>query len=209
MKNFKQINEEQSVADAIKEQNARKESEKALGGRLEKHYGKINGGGLKDYTASSGNINSYLWEKHKNPSLEKPELDVKVNQLDNTINSHSTPEAMTVWSKSRHDPRALKNDQGVMHHPAFMSTSIQKNVATGQYATRNVVKDDKGIAHQHVYKIAVPKGSKGVYVPDKHNIDDRAKEFILPRGTNLKHIRTETKEDDHMHHHVHHMDLIK
>jgi hypothetical protein len=139
-------------------------------------------------------MNGYLWEKHKNPEgfSQNESAETNIRNLDSAINSHKTPHKLAVYSGTVHDPRELKNSEGIMHHPAYLSTSIDESVGNS-FAHRNKT-SDKGINHTHILKIHVPKGHPGAYVPATGLDLNYEKEFILPRGTNLKHIK-KTKED--------------
>ena len=211
MKSFRQIINEE--IDEVRQQRIRKESEEKLQTTLEKHYKDAGSrGGIYDYTAESYPINSHLWKGHKNhfdvKKENNPDIEAKVKNLDATLASYKTPQAMTVWSKSLHDPRDLKDKNNVVHHPAYISSTIKKSVVDNDYEKRNVVHKD-GVSHHHIYKIEVPEGHPGVFVPDNSTIDKRAKEFILPRGTNLLHKGTDTLEyNDKIHYHTHNLEVI-
>jgi hypothetical protein len=210
MNNFKNFLKEDDFDTRMAAQKKRQEDERLLANKLTNHYT-----GLEDhhyvlhkFTSDSKDVNSYLWEKHKDKNLKDLKTEEKINNIDKTLNIHKTPEDMTVWSKSKHDPRELKNSEGIMHHPAYFSTSIKKSVAEQHFQSRNIVKRD-GINHHHIFKINVSKGSKGVYIPDEHSVDFRAKEFLIPHGQKLKYHNTETQEDGNKHYHIHNLSLIK
>jgi hypothetical protein len=185
-------------------QKARQEAEHNLEGRLSAHYDGPVSQHLRDYTAMSGKINGHLWDKGSST-----EHDQAISALDHATHEKKTPESFTAYSKSRHDPRELQSN-GVVHHPAYLSTSIKQNVVSGQYQGRNVEHKD-GIKHHHIMNIHVPEGSPGVYINYHSNVDNRAKEFLLPRGSNLQYHSTDTKKDNvsKNHYHTHHMSLIK
>jgi hypothetical protein len=155
--------------------------------------------GIHNYNDShqSKLMNGYLWEKHKDPEgfPHNETTETNIRKLDSAIHEFKTPHKLAVYSGTKHDPRELKNSEGIVHHPAYLSTSIDESVGN-RFAGYNASKDNQNIAHEHVLKIHVPKGHPGVYVPSKGSnaFYDTEKEFILPRGTNLKHIKTETKE---------------
>ena len=210
MIHFKTFIKEDAFETRMKAQKERQETERTLESKLNKHYDDLDNHHdvLHKFTSDSRDVNSYLWNRHKDPKeLHNESIEHKVHRLDSAVNHHHTPEDMVVWSKSKHDPRHIKNVDDIVHHPAYLSTSIKKSVAEQHFQGRNKVVHD-GITHHHVYRIEVPKGHPGVYIPDHHSVDFRAKEFVLPRGTNMKHIKTETVEDGATHYHTHHMKVI-
>jgi hypothetical protein len=200
------INEEEDVKAIIKRQNERKKNEDDTISRLETHYSKGSQSGLSDYTAVP-TVNKYLWDKHKGGTTNS-DLENKVHEMDITLSSKKTPEKLNVWSKSKHDPRELKDKDNIVHHPAFLSTSIRKSVPESIYNSRSVVKDKNGVNHHHIYNIEIPKNHPGAYIPDKVNVDNNAKEFVLPRKTNLKYHNTDTKNDSSNVYHYHKLSVI-
>jgi hypothetical protein len=208
MKTLKEIIQEDAHDDRMAEQNARKDSENRLLGRLSSYYS-TGGEHLTDYTRYSGKVNGHLWNKHKNPETPEDEsINEHVAKLDKTLGAYKAPEDMTVWSKSIHDPREHINKDGVMHHPAYFSTSVRKSVVEGQYNNRNVVTDEKGIKHHHLYEVHVSRGTGGVLIPDRTNVDKNAKEYLMPRGINMKYEGTVTKDDGNNMYHTHKMSVI-
>jgi hypothetical protein len=68
---------------------------------------------------------------------------------------------------------------GIVNHPAYLSTSLDKNIAKG-FARSHAVSSDN-----HILKIDVPKGHEGAYVAHIGGMS-KEKEFILPRGLNMR-----------------------
>lgn len=211
MINLKRFIEEYDYDARMAEQKKRKSEEAGLENRLSSHYthGSKHGETLKNYTNFSGKINSHLWEEHKG---NKPQTDDKtlgdIKAMDTATHAQRTPEAFTAYSTSRHDPREHKDTNGVMYHPAFLSTSIRKSVPEGQYGNRNVTRNSEGKSVHNIYKIDIPKDHPGMYISDRNSIDKNAKEFVLPRGTKLKHINTHTDESSSNIRHEHHMQVL-
>ena len=176
---------------------------------------------LRQYTAFTGRVaNHYLWNKHtgtNHKSLrmhnDNEEDDIKhIPKIDSAINHNKTPEEFTTYSGTKHDPRELKNSEGIVHHPAYLSTSLKKEVALDR-DINDVENYRKQETHHHIYNINVPKGHSGAYIGDM-SAYKREKEFLLPRGTNMKHIKTETiktprkySDTDYYTHH-HHMEIV-
>jgi hypothetical protein len=185
---------------------------------------------IYNYMYSSSGINGYLWSKEKKNSPNEV-LDEKVSKLKETIGKKRTPMNLTVYSGSVHDPREHMDSNGIMNHPAFLSTSIRKNVA-GRFANYNsAYKVNKEKPHHiyqdhHLYQISVPKGHPAFYAgglgnsypPDEHNTEDVEKEMIFLPGSRMKHLKTE--EVNHnvkprpdsgttIHRHfIHHMEML-
>ena len=167
---------------------------------------------LKYYQKDSLDLNSFLWNKHKDnedfknlDSRDSANWESDAASMDSAVHQHKTPSKLVVWSGTRHDPRQLKNEQGVVHHPAFLSTSLNTTVARNFAPPMN---QGDGTNHQHILKIHVPKGHPGAYVANISRYGE--KEFILPRGTNLQHIKSEEvpTEVEHIKRFIHHMRVV-
>ena len=205
MNNFRAFLNEDAEYDRLSEQGQRLEQEHPFDQKDQNI--------VHHYTNKSTHINSYLWNKHKDLGYKQEfggsnytDNDYKqmVSSLDKVTN-HKTPEDLKVWSKSIHDPRTLKDKNGIVHHPAYMSTSLSKRVASG--LNWNERKDEAGITHHHVYEINIPKGSKGAYLGRRSHAPTQ-REFLLARGTNLKYNDTKTQEDKNNNYHTHFMDVV-
>ena len=65
---------------------------------------------------------------------------------------------------------------------------------------------EKGIGNKrYIFKIHVPKGSKGHYLDHQHNAHDHEREFLLHRGTTFK-VTHHSSDDDH---HFIHVKVVK
>jgi hypothetical protein len=160
---------------------------------------------IKDYTHQSFYLNDFHWKTHNNiPTTTKYTEDTK--NMDSVVNAHKTPQNLTVYSKSIHDPRTLKNYKDIVHHPAYLSASIQRSVAKNLKWNHHTDKET-GEEHHHILKIDVPRGSPGAYV-DHHSSLSSQKEFIIPRGSNLKYHKTESQKFGKDNYHYHHMELL-
>ena len=122
---------------------------------------------------------------------------------------------MHVWSSTIHDPRKLKDSNDIVHHPAFLSTTAYYPVAL--HRDINSKDEMNGDRNHHILKIHVPKESPGAYV-DHISKYPGEYEYLLPKGSNLKYHKTETKSEPYhnylldkkckTHTHIHHMELI-
>jgi len=194
---------------------------------LHKHYKNIKYSdgesmSINSYTgAGYRDINGHLWDEHHGiKSSGDFKVKQHVNNMDTAMDKTSVPRDMHVWSGINYDPREHMNSEGIVHHPGYMSTSTRNGTAFSFSKSKNEKSLDK-----HVMKIKVPKGHKGIYIPGSQG-HMYERELILPRGMNLKHIKTKTIESDNKgarpwelsdmdHHdkkytfHIHHMEVVK
>jgi hypothetical protein len=198
----------ESVEDSIKRQT--------LHSSLVKHYSnftprhKVE---LGEYTDESSDLNAYHWGKHRNPMMHQEEHEFSTSHIDSALKQHKTPYDLTVHSGIAYDPREKMNSEHIVHHPAYLSASINPKVAKG-FSRMNSQSDANEIKHAHVLKIDVPKGHSGAYVSHISNVK-KEREFILPRGINLQHVgHTESKPEKYSFgkmiiHHIHHMKVVE
>ena len=173
---------------------------------------------LSRYTDGSKKINGYHWLKHKHPSHEDLEQGHYTKHLDSVLSKTKTPKKIVLYSGTKHDPREIKNEENIVHHPAYLSASLSKRKSeTFAYVNQNKDIENK-ICNRHLLKIHVPKDHPGAYVGGTDFSLPSEKEFILPRGTNLRHVRTEIKQvrtyrfgglnDYKIYNHLHHMEVV-
>ncbi len=207
MKTFKDILENKmTVKDWEDHVTKEKEEINPLHEKLSNHYNFPEGNNqyknLREYTDNSFFINKDLWDAHNNNGFlnrQETNLDINPTHLNSALNKHKTPQSMTVYSGTVHDPKKTHQEGDIFHHPAYLSTSIRKSVGLG-------------FAQSHMLQIHVPKGSRGAYVghishtPDEH-------EFIIPAASNLKY--KGTHEEIHPNPYgsprkinIHHMELV-
>jgi hypothetical protein len=205
----------------------------AIHDRLKGHYNKYTKTDLarvETYVGHSKLINGYHWNKAKNPNYNPygnsvggeervKQLEDNTKAMDAMVSRHKTPEDPTVYSGTKHDPRKIKKN-GVVNHPAYLSTSLDPQIAS-VFAAKNLQLDNKKREiHRHILQIHVPQGTSGAYVAHTEKALSWEKEFILPRNTKLKHIRTETSKEypdafedsfpmpyKHIRH-IHHMEVV-
>ena len=186
---------------------------------LAKHYSDIDAKSmdlphkkaLDAYTNNSRTINDYHWKKAKGSRVPNENIDEKSRDLDSIIHSHKTPKKMVVYSGTKHDPREIKDENNIVHHPSYLSASLDKDVAK-QFGDRLATRKGE-MLYKHVLKIHVPEGHPGAYIAHSGLALKSEMEFMLPRGTNMKHIRTETKVDPEetmwrTTTHTHHMEVV-
>jgi hypothetical protein len=223
--NFKKFLKEDSWGNEILEKKKKQEDglkkTQNLHDHLIKHYSKYVGEHeehLKKYTDDSSGVNTKLWKTHAKKKLSDDEKytadrhsSPKVEWLDSAMHQHKTPDNLTVYSGTNIDPRKAKNKEGIVHHPAYMSTSIMPHIAR---EFGDLHKGPDGVHEKHMMMIHVPKGSHGAYVGNpKHSYTPEEREFILPRGTNLRHLESSSHEENHsiygkVRYHTHEMEVV-
>ncbi len=216
MKKLKEILSELVTVDQfIKDNKKALEDTQPLHDSLNKHYSKfseVHKEHLRKYSDSSYGINNMLWKQYKNEPLtanDKIELNdlesPKVEHIDSAIAKHKTPHELTLHAGIKYDPRKKMNAEKIVHHPAYLSTSLSHRIARG-FSNTSTMKD------RHVLSIKVPKGHPGAYIGE-HSYSSDEREFLLPKGLNLKYTGTESSEYDHptgrLKVHTHHMEIVK
>ena len=160
---------------------------------------------VEKYQEDSYLVNNHHWETHKgNLSTYTPAILDNVEEtskhMDNVINKSKTPHKLVVYSGTCHDPREIKSENNIFHHPAYLSTSLNENFASGRG-------EDLSFKNTHMLKIHVPKDHPGAYIPSISSdklANETEREFTLPRHTNLKYIKT-TKDGKI---NIHHMKVV-
>ena len=205
---------------------------------LKKHYDNYSSadeqsvGQASYYRGGSRTINNYHWETHKgtpesditnpydNKSMTEGELkSVKhtSEHMDKMINHTLTPTKLKVYSGTLTDPRTLKDKEGIIHHPAYLSTSVDQHIAEDFARSRALGQAmDKKDGTPHMLKIHVPKGHPGLYMPstsEHSTLAQEEKEFVLPRNTRLKYMKTtknniSSSKDSNDNLLVHHMKVV-
>jgi len=188
-----------------------KDSEKSsrqanLPDKLESHYNFDNLSAdeyehIKDYTgANHHSINNALWEHHMKAgnlpdrdNIHHPEhyRHNIMKNIDSVLNKFKTPESFSVYSGIKSDFKPEHNKE--YEHPGYLSTSLDKHTAVSMAKIHWHGPDynQETPFDKHVLHIQVPKDHPGAYVNHISNHDEE-KEFILPRGTKLKHVNTTT-----------------
>jgi hypothetical protein len=100
------------------------------------------------------------------------------------------------------------DNNGVVNHPAYLSTSLNHGVARS--FTSTVYDKNNSDIHRNIYRIKVPKDHPSIFSNAMYE-----QELVLPRNTKLKHIKTETHTTNSAfgnikyHNHLHHMEVVK
>jgi hypothetical protein len=104
-----------------------------------------------------------------------PDESKTVEHLDNIVSKVKTPNALTVYTGTDESHAHALQNHDVVHHTAFLSTSIDRSVAT------RFAGDKTG----DVVAIHLPKDHAGAYIAhiSTHKSE---REFVLPRNMKLK-----------------------
>jgi ADP-ribosyltransferase exoenzyme len=163
--------------------------------KMATHYSNYSGEHKKvldDYSEDSSSMNSTLWSRHKGKPYQMGEEYHKKDfeHMDSAMAAHETPEDMTVHSGTMHDPRKMKDSEGIIHHPAYMSTSLDLHIAHGFAHTQAINESSNDM---HLLHIKVPAGSKGAYVGHLGVANPSEREFVLPKDSKLKYHRSDVE----------------
>lgn len=175
---------------------------------------------IQNYTNESQHLNTYLHNKHSDPYHEnKQQHEFDSKMLSASISGHPAPHDIDVYSGIKGDPRKKMNSKGIVHHPGFISASLNPHVATS-FALGHKTHEPYMSDHEHkiIYQIhslhiKIPKGSyHGAYVGGVSPATTE-REFIINKGKNLKINHTEVMpkqliNGDHIIHHIHHANIV-
>lgn len=107
--------------------------------------------------------------------------------LDSIVRQTKSPHDLTLYTGIRRHPQKRANGDGLLHLPAYTSTSLNAAPAIS-FATkspRHISEDPQDRRNKHVLKISYPKGSHGVYIGKQTDIPGE-REFLMPRGVTLR-----------------------
>lgn len=163
---------------------------------LEKHHNHI-----YDYTVTSTRVNKHLVNKHvdKNYNIHSnadyEHLDERAHSISKSIQelAHPLNDTAHMYSGVRGmDLEShFKNNNGVIHTPAFTSTSIDPSTSTGfagaaTTSSGDPVRTRHGTDAEHVIHFELPKGyNKGAYIGTR-SAHAAEKEYLLDKGQKWK-----------------------
>jgi len=148
---------------------------------------------IKEFANSSFPVNASLVGHHHLGQTAKGTVHgISLPTMD-SITNKKVGRKLTVHSGMGFDPRPLMNKEGLLHLPAYTSTSISRDSAIN-FANKKEAKE-KG----HVLSLELNKDDKGSYLGD--NAFPHEKEFLLPRNTTIKIHRSEVQPDGTVIHH--------
>jgi hypothetical protein len=104
--------------------------------------------------------------------------------LDAAINRNTFQHDTTLFSGIWWNPKDRADEDGIIHLPAYTSTTVDKKTALS-FGINNAKSRDQ---ERHVLRIINPAGTTGVYTHDDKDIThyDHENEVILPRGIKIK-----------------------
>lgn len=142
------------------------------------------------YTSASRPFNRFLYDSHKN-SQNPTHFTIHGSQnfthdirgLDAAVNRNKLEMPLTTYSGIGWHPHSRMDDEGIVHLPAYTSTTTSKSIAHN-FAVSNKHKQDA----LHILRIKNHIGDSGVYTKDDPVVTsyEGEKEFIIPRNTKLK-----------------------
>lgn len=143
-----------------------------------------------DAQTGSEKVNKHLILRHKQGKEPDQEFTfgddpdyaktLNLKHLDAAIDRNKLEKTLTTYSGIGFNPRDLLQDNGLLHLPAYTSSSVSRAVSL-MYAKP----DDNG--DRHILQITHPKGSTGLYIGDNEDLTPfRQKEHISPRNMTLK-----------------------
>ena len=124
------------------------------------------------YTKSAKKLNTKLWDDKKYGDLSDSTL-TKIKKIhDNLDTAKKASQDFHVFSGVRRDPQELvKDSSGILHHPAFLSTTSEPDVALRFTKPINDI--------NHVLRIKVRKGQNvGGYIANNSEHESE-KEFLI------------------------------
>jgi hypothetical protein len=145
------------------------------------------------YTPNSYILNNILLH-HSDNKTEAPnsiranlerEHEVHLDKLDNLIEHHRTPDAMTVYTGTHLDPAQHKGK--ILRLPAYTSTSVNPHVAKDfgkTFSSYNHHNNQKEYVN-HILRIELPKGQQHLFTDHGSHYPGQG-EVILPRNTRLQ-----------------------
>ena len=146
---------------------------------------------VKNYTGGSSVLNNHLFDtkgdhdKINHDNMRGYGFDIQ--QLDRALDQRAAPKEFFVYSGIPFNPNEVKNTDGLIHLPAYTSTSLKFSKATGFARHFSDHDDPEHTSHHHVLKIHIPEGSKhGGYIDQHSNYKDNEHEFLMKRNSVIK-----------------------
>lgn len=173
------------VEEIVKNYNAYENIDKTPVNIVEKSKVNILNKATEFYTKNSKIINNKLWDDKSHGDLSESAL-IRIKNIHSCLDTSSPPKQdILLYSGVRRDPQELaKSSGGILHHAAFLSTSVDPNVAL-RFTKK--VKDTNGNDVHHVIKIKVRKGQQvGGYLGD--DSEHKSEKEFLVKSNQLLHI---------------------
>jgi hypothetical protein len=165
-----------------------------------------------NYTKGSSEFNGALLRSHKSGTSDIESVDdgynymseksaemynERRNGIDKAITSIPAPKDFDTYSGIGFDPRRIMDQNGVIHSPAYLSSSIDPRIAHSfshelDSRTGQSPRDNDGEIEKHILRIPVKQyQTNGSYVDSISNFGTKEgqlgeKEFLHPRGQKYK-----------------------
>ena len=140
---------------------------------------------IRSYTSGSKDVNNALWKNKADGTNIEEHLVKNINEIHTGLDTSNPPtDDMTVYSGVRRNPQEMtKESGGLLHHPAFISTSFNPSNALSFASPTNN-------NEVHVLKIKIRKGQRvGGYLGDRSNIPSE-QEYLI-KSNQMLHIHPE------------------
>lgn len=169
---------------------------------------------IKNYTDLSRPLTRKLYSLHKEgksppsdgrkvPTMELGDQKFDINALDSIASKNKISKNTELYSGVKYHPLESANENGVLHLPAYTSTSERHSVAkkfAHTQARRQDRPEDDHKQDAHIIRFNLKKGDRAGNISSKssygadHEFDER--EWLLPRNTRVKiHPEPETSTD--------------
>ena len=169
--------------------------------QLEKHVIKLEDyPHLFRYTANSSDINNALYVASKNGVTHPDFIDNReisefrirhdIKALDAAVSRNKLKHPLVTYSGITWNPADQMTHDGLVHTPAFSSTSTDPHLAYGFSFKKDAPKNHD----RHILRIRHQVGQSGVYLKNDPEITqyDHESEYIIPRDSVLKVNKTPT-----------------
>ena len=189
--------------------NDRRTRHQVLSDKLQQHYVKERDeeSPIFRYTQGSYELNHSLINQHKTGQEPMEHFSEHAKELDKELGKHKLPHDMITYSGikvDKFDPREHMDKDGMMHSPAFMSSSILPNVAQGfaRSIERDTLRSLQGKeptgsdqSEQHIIRFKHKKGDPGTFIEGNTKYEGEH-EFLIPRNVKFKFNKTPQTHED-------------
>lgn len=143
---------------------------------------------INDYTRNSRILNAALIKAHKNKTDLFDHHKKVTHELD-SITGKPIGHESHLYSGLSFNPSKMKNENGHVHLPAYMSLTHDKNTAhkfaRKAYEDAFTAKERREAHDQHILHLHMKKNNKGLHVSHLSQYN-KEHETVLPRNTKIK-----------------------
>lgn len=146
---------------------------------------------VRNYTGGSSKLNKHLFETggdHDKINHDKMmDYGYDMRQLDAALDQRKAHKDFHVYSGIPFNPNEVKNTDGLIHLPAYTSTSLKFAKAAAFSRNFSDHDDPEHTSHNHILKIHIPEGSKhGGYIDQHSSYKDKEHEFLMKRNSIIR-----------------------